>query len=114
MKEIVYEIEGFKRIVEREKPDLELAKLSLTWGGPIDKHGVLGRLQAELYVPYCDNRILICEFPSITYDRIWYDSERRNKKEGATTKRIKEYVGGVKSQIREKLGIDPLLGRWEI
>ena len=112
MKEIVYELEEFKRIAERENADLGQAKLDFPERPAGDKHNVLVVATPTLYLPLPD-RVLMCELHTLVFNRLFLEGEQRQKEEGDETKRIKKYTDWVKSQVKEKLGLEPPLGRWE-
>jgi len=110
MKEIVYSLEDFKvdtldSITFREKLKLNFEERS------IGQHGFVV-LTAKLYLPTSENVILVCEFPSTTYNRLFLDSEKKNG-EGEEAKRIKDYGIKIRTLIKDKLGVAPVDGRWE-
>lgn len=118
MKEIVYELEEFKKIAEREKADLGQAKLDFPEKSAGDGHNIFVVATPTLYLPlsgsiYRENRILMCELHTLVFNRAALEFEQRQKEEGEETKRMKKFTNWVKSQVKEKLNIEPPLGRWE-
>jgi len=113
MFEIVYTLENFRKRVEARCPSFlnngEFMKLDFPEKLVNEKYRfvrVTGRFIEE-------GVIVVCEFAPMTYNGILFSAEQRDKTEGEETQRIKKYHDWVKSQIKEKLGIEPMYGRWE-
>jgi len=111
MKEIVYELEEFRRIAERERADLSQVKINFPFE-KMDKDGLFARLTGKLSLPI-KNRILICEFEPIVINGLFYENEIVRNEKGTETERVNKYIKWCKDQVREKLGIEPTFGRWE-